>query len=355
MTDELNDEVEETPEDNDDVISDENDVGDSDDMRSALESAVKDVERDSPEDEVQDADVIETSPETKAEPLATAEPSETPDAEAPNAERKAPVDWSPAEREQWSKVPQSIQEKILARETDIAHSMQGMSDAKRVHDKFGELSRSYAPVLAAEGVTDPMQAVESLFKTVSELRMGAPEQKAQVIANLISAYGVDIQALDSKLVGETGAANPNAQFESIIDQKMGPINQVMEQLNQMQANSKQQSQQQAVQSVEAFGKSAEFLNDVRNDMADLIDLAANQGREITLQQAYDKACALHPEISNVMEQRKQADVIKGTNDVMNNKLTASSSISGRQSGSGGRKGIASMRDQLSQAWDEQGD
>lgn len=267
---------------------------------------------------------------------------------------KAPLDWSPKQRESWSKVPRPIQDKIIAREQEAAQAMAGTADARKTHDRFSQLANSYAPVLAAEGVNTPMEAVEGLFKTAANLRMGTPETKARQIAQMIKHYGVDVQALDSVLVGEAPQQNQNAQFEQMIDQRMAPINQVFEQLTQMQQNKQQQVQQQANHSVEDFGAKAEFLNDVRMDMADLIDMAAKQGRQLSLQDAYDRACTLNPEISKVLEDRKNQERILGSNSTMSAKRNAASGLNGRMTGGGGSASNVSIRDAIANAWDEAG-
>ena len=57
--------------------------------------------------------------------------------------------------------------------------------------------------------------------------------------------------------------------------------------------------------MDAVGDSQnEFYNDVRSDMADLLDMAANRGRQMSMQDAYNTACAAHPQISKVMAGRQ---------------------------------------------------
>jgi hypothetical protein len=267
---------------------------------------------------------------------------------------KAPVDWSPKQRESWSKIPRPIQDKIVAREQEMAQAMQGTGEARKTHDQFSQLAQAYAPIIASEGASSPMQAVEGMFKAVAHLRMGSPADKAQQIAGMIKHYGVDIQTLDDVLVGQTPQARPNAEMEQMLDQRMAPINQVMQQLSQMQANKQQQTQQAAVGSVQEFSKNAEFLGDVRMDMADLIDMAAKQGRTLTLQDAYDRACTLNPEISNVLDQRKEKERIMGSNSSIANKRNAASTLNGRQSGGGGAMNGLSLRDTIASAWDDAG-
>jgi hypothetical protein len=267
---------------------------------------------------------------------------------------KAPIDWSPKQRESWSKIPRQIQDKIVAREQEMNSNMQGTAEARQTQKTFNELSQAYAPILAAEGNATPMQAVQGMFQTMASLRMGSQNDKAQQIAGMIQRYGVDIQALDSLLVGQAPQENPNQQMEQMLDKRMAPVNQLMEQLGTMQQQKQQATQQEAVGAVQQFGAKAEFINDVRMDMADLIDMAAKQGRTLTLEQAYDRACSLNPEIADIIDGRKNQERILGTNNSMSGKRNAASTLNGRMAGSGGGGGVLSMRDTIASAWDDAG-
>jgi hypothetical protein len=264
---------------------------------------------------------------------------------------KAPVDWSPQEREQWSKIPRNLQEKITGREKEMATQMAGTAEAKKTHDYMQQLGSSYASVLAAEGAQSPMHAVKGLFDTVASLRMGTPQDKATKMAQMIQHYGIDIGALDSVLAGQAPEVNQNTQMEQMIDQRMAPINQLMERQKQQEQSQLEAKQNEATQSVKDFSAQAEFLSDVRIDMADLIDMAAKQGRKLSLQEAYDRACTLNPEISKVLEDRKRQETLLGNRQNICEKRLASSSLNGRQIGTPSPDNV-SMRDAIAGAWDD---
>lgn len=295
-------------------------------------------------EEAQSDDDVDT-PAAKQEAAAKADAQES---------LKAPVDWSPKQRESWSKVPRDIQDKIIAREKDMADAIAGTADARKTHDQFAQLASSFAPVMAAEGASTPMEAVEGLFNTVAELRMGSPQQKAVKMASLISHYGVDIQALDSVLAGQPVEEGSNAQLESMLDQRMQPVNDWMSMMAQNHHQQNQTVQDNATASVNEFAKTNEFLNDVRHDMADLVDMAAKRGQTITLQQAYDKACMLNPEISTVLDKRKSDEALLGGAKAIAAKEAAAGGLNGKQTGTGGGGAPLSLRDQISSAWDSAG-
>ena len=266
---------------------------------------------------------------------------------------KAPVNWGPKERESWSKVPRDLQEKVMSREKEIATMMQTTADARRTHEDLGQLTQKYGAALSGMGST-PMETIGSLFDTVASLRMGSPIQKAQVVADLISQFGVDINTLDSAIVGAAPSqeVQQTSQMEQMLAQRLAPFEAMMGQQNAMVAQQKTQQQETANTEVQNFSQQAEFLNDVRMDMADMIDMAAKRGLDMTLEDAYAKACAINPQISAVMAERAQRETLTGANNTMASKRLAASSVNGRQIGGGGGKAV-SMRGTIEDAWDSQ--
>lgn len=265
---------------------------------------------------------------------------------------KAPVGWSPKAREVWASVPALVQEEILAREQEMTDSMANTKVARQTHEQMERLNTQYGAILAAEGV-NAMQATESLMQTAAQLRLGNPMQKAQVLAEIIQTYGVDIGALDDVLSGQPGPATQVSETEALINQKMEPVNNLLNMLQQNNEQAAMQRKEQAQTSVAEFAQNAEFFNDVRNTMADFIDLAEKQGRQMTLQEAYDKACALDPQISSILVERAKKQQLFGSQQEIAAKKEASSVLNGKRSGSTSQKtGDMSLRESLNSAIDQ---
>ena len=91
---------------------------------------------------------------------------------------------------------------------------------------------------------------------------------------------------------------------------------------------------------------------MRHDMADLIEMAASRGQPITMEQAYNKACALNPQVSAVLEDRKQKAELMARQTTLAEKKAASTSIVGHKGGAGGVSGGGSLRGDLLAAMDE---
>jgi hypothetical protein len=341
------------------------------DMRADLDAVMTDMVGD--EEEVRE-EILESSPVeeiTNDEPLETASeetptpdetPSETPievQTDTPTDTKidksknlKAPTGWTPKERENWSKVPPELQQRITAREQEMTEVMANTKTSRQIHQRMNSMAQQYGAVMAAEGVKNPIQATENMFKTVAQLRMGTAAQKANTMAQMIQHYGIDIGDLDNALVGKAPPQGQQPQADAVQQAVQAQLAPIMQQYQQQQQNAAQGKRNQAIQEVQTFSDSAEFLQDVRHDMADLIDIAAKHGRPMPIQEAYDKACALNPEIAQVINERKQNESIMGGNSVMGNKRRASASLNGRQSGVAGHNGGVNRRSDLMQAWDD---
>jgi len=342
-------------------------------MRDALESAIS--EHDEEQTDDQNADTTtetgqpdegdQASAEATEENTASADASAEPDAGAekagdadaegsaepdPNNSVKAPVNWSPAEREHWSKIPRQYQDKIVAREAEMEKAMEGTAVARKTHDAMERLGEAYAPVLAAEGAENPIAAAEHLFKYVAGLRMGTPVQKANIIAQVIQQYGIDIDALDTVLSGKPAANPEQDHMMQLIDQRMAPVNQLLETMQGNQATANAARNTEIGNELATFQKTAEFMDDVRMDMADILDLASKNGRDMSLQEAYTRACSFNPEVSKILDSRKAAADLTGNQANMQNKADAASSIAGKQSGTGGGTENMSLRATLEDAW-----
>lgn len=306
-----------------------------------------------------DASESETGKEgaEAGEQLSSAEAAESdpsPTDKPNNNSLKAPVDWSPKEREQWSKIPRQLQERIIARERDMAQTMASTKEARQTYEAVSQVSQQFGSVLAADGFRNPVEAMQAAFGTMAALRMGTPQQKAQEIARIIGQYGVDIGALDDALVGTNPQAqqNPNSDIDRLLQERLAPMQDFMQQFQSQQQMQQQQVKQQADQQVQEFAQQAEFLNDVREDMADILTTAAKRGVNLTLQQAYDRACAAHPEISQIITERKRQEAILGGQKVLHGKQHAASSISGQRVGTGSAPTDGSVRGSIEAAWDQ---
>lgn len=286
----------------------------------------------------------------KSEKNTVEEKDKTPTEEAPK-EEKAPASWSARARESWAKLPAEAKAEVAKREKEINRVLQESATARRAASELQQVLAPHSQRLMQSGVQNPIQAIGTLLATEGQLRQGDQMTKAHTIANLIKQYAVDIGTLDGVLSNEPqqqrGALSPD--IDSLLNERLAPFQQFISQQQQQQQMEIARRQQEAQQSVTQFSENAEFLNDVRLDMADLMDMAAARGQEMSLEEAYKKACAMHPDVSKVVEQRQRQQAMMGSNQAAQAKRNAAVSIKGHQSGQTAR-GTDNLRDQIANAW-----
>ena len=305
------------------------------------------------------AKAVALAADAKAPPTDTKAPAV--DAKAPPVETKpdmpkapvtkAPQSWTPAAREHWGKLPAEVQAEVAKRERETAVALQTSVEARRVADTMQQVVTPYLTFLRGEGVGDPFQAINALLGHAQVLRQGTPQVKAQTIVNWIKQFDVPVDVIDSILTGQAqgpgatgaGAQGPGQSYQPPVNPDV-IAQQVMERLTQQRQVVEEQRQVQAVQE---FGAAHEFLDDVRQDMADLLEGAARRGLDLTMEEAYARACRAHPEVSRIMMQREAAKTAETARAATQRTRAAASSIRSQPTGSAApRKGLNANDDRL---------
>ena len=335
-----------------------------DDIYEAIEAAggeISEEQDDNPQDETlqaedfsQDAPSEETTDEPEDQGTFNAQEDSDPapdPQDAPRKPAKAPIDWPPELQEQWNDLPEGVRQQIATREQQMQDTMREVSTARKTHQQFSRMAEAYAPILATEGV-DALQATESLFKTVAQLRMGTDQQKAAMVAEIINNYGVDIGTLDNILISaDSGIPETDPEEDRIarmLDDRLAPL---MQQHEQNQANLYQEQQQQKIEAqneVAQFAQGKPHFERLRPIMADLIDQQGERGIDMSLEEAYDMAIQLDPEVKAAVEAGAR-------NRSVADKRRAASTLNGRRSGTVvADRSKMTMRQQLDEAWNESG-
>jgi len=327
-----------------------------------LEAAWEAVEESEPTPEVEEQDdaIQSTDTTTETEEIAatdtdtgdeeTVRDEESQDPEQPpENESGAPVSWSATAREAWKKIPKEAQSYIQQRETQMTQGMQKNADLAKRAEGMDQALAPYAQYLSMNGGAG--QALQTLLQTGAGLQMGSPAQKAQTVAGIIKQYGVDVTALDNLLAGEPvpEGVQQRSEVQQAVAEAVAPYQQMMQRMEQGQQAQVHRVQEEANTDVSQFANNPknEFYNDVSNDMADLMDMSANRGAPISLQDAYQKACTLHPEVSKIILGRQQQATLA-------NKRRAATSVTGAPGGVNEAPVHDNIRNTIEDAWENAG-
>ena len=251
----------------------------------------------------------------------------------PKAER-APASWKPELREHWATLPDGVRSEIYRRESEVQRTLQETAEARKTAEAVMKTIAPYEAFIKAEN-SNPLQAIDNLMSTAARLRTGTAPELAQLVAGIVNQFGIGrfgnsfIEQLDGALAGQTPKVDPQQNaIEQVLNQKLAPVQQMLNQFQQAQAQQQQMVQQQAVNEVEQFLSKAEFGNDVREDMADILEVAQRRGINMTLQDAYKKAVMMNDNVRSVLTQRVQSQKAQSQTQAAQRARSAAVSVSG---------------------------
>lgn len=258
-------------------------------------------------------------PEATEKPAAETAPIQEEAKATAAATEKAPQSWKPLAREKWASLPAEVREEVDRREREIATALSQSAPTRKLGEAFQATLQPYMPLIQQQG-GDPLRVVGSLLQTVAQLQTAPAQHKAQLVAGIIRQYGVPIEALAAAIDGQPMPAGQGAAPAQPAHMDPDAITQQV--MQRLQAQQAEAAAAKAREDAEAFAKDAEFLDGldessgmakaggVRWLMGQYIQAAAAEGRRLSLQQAYDYACQVHPEVSQVLQQRKAAEAAK---------------------------------------------
>lgn len=253
----------------------------------------------------------------------------------PKPADRAPASWRPDIREHWASLPDTVRSEIARREGEVQRTLQESAEARKNYDAVMKTIAPYEAFIRAEN-SNPIQAIDNLMSTAARLRTGTAPELAQMVAGLVNQFGIGrfgnsfIEMLDSALAGQqpTAADPQSAAVQQAVQQQLAPVQQFMSQFQQMQRQQQERVQQTAIAEVNQFLSKAEFGEDVREEMADLMETAQRRGQSLTLQQAYEKACYLNDSVRKVMTQRQAAQGAQTSTQAAQRARQAAVSVSG---------------------------
>ena len=318
----------------------------NDDLAAAWEASEASIDDDIEQEAPVEAQAPEEAPvEAAAEVPEGVEAPPTDD--KPAEDGAAPQSLSPEAREKWKDTPAEVKAEFKRMDQRIEGMAQKYGQSYQRTQQMDKALAPFSQYFQMNGGAG--QTIQSLLQTGSMLQMGTPQQKAAMTAQIIKQFGIDINTLDSMLVGEAPAPEQQQQqqFEQMLNQKLQPLQQQLQTYQQREQYEQKVQQHQVGTEIQQFASKNEFYNDVRADMADLLDLAANRNRPMDMDEAYRIACSQHPTISKIIAAR-------GSQETVNRKRQAASSIRGNPGGDSMSSGASSISAALNDAWDSVG-
>jgi hypothetical protein len=288
----------------------------------------------------------------KPEQAVEAASSEKPDTKAHRVDR-APQSWKGQAKGEWAQLPLHVRQEVQRREMEINRALQDSAPARQFQQQFEKTVAPYVARMQAIGVQHPMEAVQHLLQADYTLSTAPKAQRAALMAKYIKDYDIDVVELDNALVGAAPQQQPSGMpdIQALVQQQ---LQQALAPMYQQQAAQRQAAQEKINHTVETMSLDPKYphFDEVRMDMADLIDSRAKRGIDLSLEDAYSMAVRMNPEVNAQMAQQNTLQSANQQHQQAIRAKNAASSITGSPASGGSMNlvGDGSLRGALEAAF-----
>lgn len=220
---------------------------------------------------------------------------------------RPPQSWKAEAKKSWGTLPLEARQEIQRREADTQGVLRENATSKQFISQMEQIVNPHLGWMQASGVK-PMDAINNMLAAENIARSGTSEQKVSLAVQYLIDYGIDLAQLDtalSKRLNNPQAHQAVVQQDAQQDAMMRMMQQELAPMRNFLAGQQQAEQQALHNEVDAFASTHEFIEDLRVDMAVILDAAAAQNRSMGLEQAYNIAMAGRPDIAQAASMRSR--------------------------------------------------
>lgn len=281
---------------------------DSETRRDLLTEQFELIEKDAPaEPAPAKAEAAEEAPAAETKPSArvrdesgkftskTAQPEAEPEAEEePPVWKRPPASWKKDYHEVWATADPRLQEYAYQREEQMKQGVQPLLEKAKFADQIQEVVQPYMQTIQGLGIDAP-QAVKALMEADHALRYSDPQQKRALFARLAQQYGVDLSGV-TEIQQQQMPADPN------VSALQHELNRIRGEVMSWREQQEQEKNAQLLTEINHFSQKAEHFEEARPTMIQLLQSGVAQ----TLEDAYEKAIRLDPELFESVQASTQA-------------------------------------------------
>lgn len=284
--------VESTPE-----VSQSSDSVSSDsfDMKGAVDSISSDLfGKKEPVEEPEDVN----EPEPKKEPKAKKEPkeskkeapkeketvSEVEETETEKAQEEnpdtieRPASWKKDMQPTWDSMTKEAKEYVIQREEQMKQGLVKDRDDAVLGRTMRDAIAPFSGLLKAQGIPEK-QMVHNLLSAHHKLSTSSMAERKEAFTKLAQSYGIKFDG--------TGQSQ---EIDPIVNNLTNELNSIKSYLTTTQQEAQQAAKAKVVNEVDAFASEHPYFDDVENEIAIFLEGDKN----MTLQQAYEKAIWANP-------------------------------------------------------------
>lgn len=269
-----------------------------------------------------------------------------------NKQKLEPVGyWKTKGKAQWDKIDTETQQAILAREQEVSQGFQQVSQRLKSLEEVEKVLAPRIQTIQTNGYT-PAQVVDSLFQWMERLGNPNPAVKLKSLKDLATNFGINLNQIVPKQVGSSeeeiedggvGYIDPSepppwfSEFAQQVQGEVGTLKKTLDGQKQAAANA----------FVGNWAKDKKYYGQVSQLMGQLLSsgvIPLKEDGSLDLDEAYDKALKIHPQVSAQVQQEREAEAkaaakAKAEKDA---KERAAKLASARRAGSGIRPAAPSF-------------
>lgn len=267
------------------------------DRRELLEAGLEAAEKGEPiENVARDAAGRFTKTQKESEPQQQVEEAEPP------VWRRPPASWKKDFHEVWQKADPKMQEYAWQREEQMRAGVEPLLSKAQFADAMQEAISPYMQTIQGLGLT-PDKAVAALMDADHKLRNSDPQAKLQYFAQLAQSYGINLGAMQGQ-PAQQGQAAPQS-VDPMVWQLQNELNKVRGEVMGWKQQQEMVENQTLLNEINQFSLKADHFEDVRPAMIQLLQ----SGMAQTLDEAYEKAIRLDPNLFEQVSKAQQAEIV----------------------------------------------
>ena len=211
--------------------------------------------------------------------------------------KRPPASWKKDYHEIWAKADPKMQEYAWQREEQMRAGVEPLLSKAQFADSIQEAIQPYMQTIQGLGLT-PDKAIGALMQADHVLRNSDPQTKTQYFMQLAQSYGINLGNIAPTFVpGQQKAIDP------MVYQLQNELNKVRGEVMGWKQQQEMAENQSLLNEINQFSLKAEHFETVRPTMIQLLQSGVAQ----TLEEAYDKAVRLDPELFDQVTKAQQAE------------------------------------------------
>jgi hypothetical protein len=220
--------------------------------------------------------------------------------EEPPVWARPPASWKKEYHEVWQKADPKMREYAWQREEQMRAGVEPLLSKAQFADAMQEAIQPYMTTIQGLGL-QPDKAVAALMEADHKLRNSDPQTKMQYFVQLAQSYGINLGAMQPQAPGQApmqpGAVDP------MVYQLQNELNKVRGEVMGWKQQQEMTENQTLLNEINQFSLKADHFEEVRPTMIQLLQSGVAQ----TLEEAYDKAIRLDPDLFDQTLKAKQAE------------------------------------------------